>query len=225
LEFEVLNYYLYIVPRIGILHTICHAISVLGNRSEDAGLKNICIETGLVAEGPMNDVLSDKPYKQFKSSQTHLWSPDKIAMGTVHGVGGRKPWSRIIIHTFIDHLSKMTEDWNQQSFDKLLESPIFAKLMTQQANFLEHLRHDNEELSVLWMSYIDKMEKVVLDLVRATCEGKLSVYLGAIRSMLQWCFSYDKVNYVRYLSTYFAVTTILPEKKSDLYEAFKAGQV
>ncbi len=42
--------------------------------------------------------------------------------------------------------------------------------------------------------------------------------------MLPWCFAYDKVNYARYLSPYFAEMTNLPEKKPDVYEAFKAGQ-
>ena len=74
----------------------------------------------------------------------------------------------------------MTDDLNQQSFDKLLESPVFTKLMTQWANFLEHLCHNNGELSAFWMSYTDMMENVVLGLLRATREGKWSLHLNAI---------------------------------------------
>ena len=50
-------------------------------------------------------------------------------------------------------------------------------------------------------------------------------HLYDIRSILPWCFAYDKGNYARYLSPYFAEMTNLPEKKPDLYEAFKAGHV
>ncbi len=42
--------------------------------------------------------------------------------------------------------------------------------------------------------------------------------------MIPWCFAYDKVNYARYLSAYFAQMTNLPESSSLVYEAFKAGQ-
>ncbi len=54
--------------------------------------------------------------------------------------------------------------------------------------------------------------------------GNWSLHLNATRYMLPWCFAYDKVNYARYLSPYFAEMTNLPEKKPDVYEAFKAGQ-
>ena len=37
-------------------------------------------------------------------------------------------------------------------------------------------------------------------------------------------FAYDKVNYARYLSPYFAEMTNLPEKKPDVFGAFKDGQ-
>ena len=50
------------------------------------------------------------------------------------------------------------------------------------------------------------------------------VYLSANQSMIAWCFSYDKINYARYLSAYFAEITNLPEKNPCVYEAFKAGQ-
>ena len=42
--------------------------------------------------------------------------------------------------------------------------------------------------------------------------------------MLPWSFAYNKMNYTRYLSPYFSEITNLPEKKPDVYEAFKSGQ-
>ena len=40
----------------GTFHTICNALSILGKRFWDAGLKDICIEAGIVAEGSINGV-------------------------------------------------------------------------------------------------------------------------------------------------------------------------
>ncbi len=119
----------------------------------------------------------------------------------------------------------MADDLNQQDFDKLLESSVLAKLGTLWMDFLKHLRHLNGELSAFWMSYIDMMENVVLDLLHASCEVNWSLHLNATRSMLPWCFAYDKVNYARYLSPYFAEMTNLPEKKPDVYEAFKGRSI
>ena len=51
-------------------------------------------------------------------------------------------------------------------------------------------------------------------------EGNWCLHLSAIQSMIAWCFSYDKVNYARYLSAYFAEMTNRPEKNPCVYEAF-----
>ena len=41
-----------ILLRMGTFHTICNALSILGKRFRDAGLKDICIEAGIVVRGP-----------------------------------------------------------------------------------------------------------------------------------------------------------------------------
>ena len=48
----------------GTFHTICNALSILGKRFRDAGLKDICIEAGIVAEGSINGVLEGKHYNR-----------------------------------------------------------------------------------------------------------------------------------------------------------------
>jgi len=199
----------------GTLHTICNALYILGKRFGDAGLKDICVEAGLVAEGSMNSVFSSKHYKRSLRAHKHNYEALMRLAWEQFTVWVEENHEAVtMIHIFIDQLSNMTDDLNQQSFDKLPESPVFAKLTTQWASFLEHLRHDNGELSAFWMSYIDIMENVVLNLLCATHEGKWSLYLNAIRSMLPWCFAYDKVNYARYLSPYFSEMMNIPEKEA-----------
>ena len=110
---------------------------------------------------------------------------------------------------------------NQQNFDKLLNSAPLAKLITLWDKFTEH---DNGELSAYWMTYADIIENVVLGLLRSSHEGKWSLHVHAIKAMIPWCFAYDRMNYARYLSEYFAELTNLPVKNPDVYEEFKAGQ-
>ena len=38
------------IPRMGAFHTMCTLLSVIGKRFQDAGLKDLCIESGVVAE-------------------------------------------------------------------------------------------------------------------------------------------------------------------------------
>jgi hypothetical protein len=72
----------HILLRLGIFHTICNALSILGKRFRDAGLKDICIEAGLVAEGSLNGVLDGKHYNRavrvhkyiYEAFMRLLWS-------------------------------------------------------------------------------------------------------------------------------------------------------
>ena len=41
--------------------------------------------------------------------------------------------------------------------------------------------------------------------------------------MIPWCFAHDKVNYARYLTSYFAQMTNLAEKNPEVQRAFTSG--
>ncbi|XP_030267556.1 uncharacterized protein LOC115578638 [Sparus aurata] len=129
-----------------------------------------------------------------------------------------------MIKSFLEDVKVMTSELNQEKMTNLLQSPLSAELITLWTDFLEHLHHNNGELSAFWMPYIDMVEDVVLGLLRASREGDWELHLHAIRTMIPWCFAYDKMNYARYLSPYFAQMTNLPEKYPSVYEAFKTGQ-
>ena len=54
----------HILLRMGTFHTICNALSIIGKLFQDAGLKDICIEAGIVAEGSIRGVLDRKYYNR-----------------------------------------------------------------------------------------------------------------------------------------------------------------
>ena len=95
--------------------------------------------------------------------------------------------------------------------------------MTMWREFLNNLRESNGELSAFWMSYVDMVEGIVLGLLRASREGDWDLHLHSIRMMIPWCFAYDKVNYSRYLTPYFAQMTNLGDKNPEVQKAFKEG--
>ena len=54
--------YDYIILRLGTFHTICNLLSIIGKRFQDAGLRDICIESGILAEGSVSSVIEGKMY-------------------------------------------------------------------------------------------------------------------------------------------------------------------
>ena len=45
-----------VLPRMGMFHTICTLFRIIGKRYADAGLKDLCIESGVIAEGSIAGV-------------------------------------------------------------------------------------------------------------------------------------------------------------------------
>ena len=126
----------------------------------------------------------------------------------------------VVIKTFLDQVNRITDDLNQQRFSDLLQRPLLAELTPLWKDFLEHLRHNSVELAAFWMAYIDMVEAILIAILRASCEGNWNLNLHAVRNMISWCFAYDKLNYARYMSPYYAQMTNLPEKNPRVYEAF-----
>ena len=128
-----------------------------------------------------------------------------------------------IVNLFLERVRTMASDLKQEVFEEILQSHLLTEVMTAWREFLEKLRCDNGELSSFWMSYVDIVGGVVLGLLRASCEGNWDLHLTAIRMMIPWCFAYDKVNYARYLTPYYAKMTNLSETNPEVHEAFRQG--
>ena len=179
----------------GTFHTICNALSILGKRFRDAGLKDSCIEAGIDAEGSINGVLDGKHYNCAVRVHKYIYEAlMRLAWEEFLLWAEDNQEARTTIEAFVDKVNSMVCDVNQQEFDDLLDSPLLAKLMTLWSDFLEHLHHKNGELSTYWMSYVDIVESVMLGLLRVSREGNWCLHLNAIQSMIAWCFSYDKVD-------------------------------
>lgn len=51
-----------VIIRLGTFHTICKFLSILGKRFQDAGLRDLCIEAGIIAEGSVAAVMEGRHY-------------------------------------------------------------------------------------------------------------------------------------------------------------------
>ena len=53
-----------IILHLGTFHTICNLLSIIGKRFQDAGLSDVCIESGILAGGPVCGVMEGKVYNR-----------------------------------------------------------------------------------------------------------------------------------------------------------------
>ena len=48
-------------------------------------------------------------------------------------------------------------------------------------------------------------------------------HLSCVHQILPWCFSYDAVNYARYMSAYYSDKTSLPDEHPEVHEFMRNG--
>ena len=53
-----------IVLRMGVFHTICTMLAVIGKRFGDAGLRDLSVESGLIADASIVGVMNGKEYNR-----------------------------------------------------------------------------------------------------------------------------------------------------------------
>ena len=60
------------VIRLGVFHTICTLLATIGKSFQGAGLRDLCIESGVIAEGSVSGVMEGRKYNRAIRLQTSL---------------------------------------------------------------------------------------------------------------------------------------------------------
>lgn len=214
-----------VILRMGTFHTICNFLSVIGKRFQGSGLKSIIIEAGVVAEGSISGVLEGRQYN--RGVRTHKYMYEALL---------RLAWKEFLLwmqEHHADHVPSVEaglevirdlhEDLSQKVFEETLMNEELQGLMHYFTEYMDELRNNNGPLSAYWMSYID-MVSILIGLIRGTREGNWQLHMACIREYIPWVFAYDKVNYARYLSAYYAEMSQLSNNHPKIYEQFMEGK-
>ena len=213
-----------VIVRMGAFHTICTMLAIIGKRFQDAGFRDLCIESQVIAEGSVSGVLEGRRYSRavrlhkvvYKALMRQAWS------GFWTWIAERHNKRRSSVDDTLSSLHSLHDNVSEAEFQqKIIESSFFevAELFERHMLFL---RTDNGKLSQLWVSCLDLVD-ILLTLIRASTEGDWGLRLSSIRKLVPWCFAYDNVNYARYLSSCLSEMSHLEGEHPDVYTHFKSG--
>ena len=214
-----------IILRLGVFHTICTLLATIGKRFQDGGLRDLCVEAGVIADGSVAGVMDGRKYNRairlhkllYESFMRLAWK-------------GFLPWIEINHSDEQVHLEEsltivngLCEDVSQATVREMMANQSCKHIFKLFEVYLDYLRKENGALSAFWMSYVDMVE-VMLGLIRASREGDWKLHLESIREMIPWCFAYDKLNYARSLPYYYAQMSRIAIDHQDVHEQFMQGQ-
>ena len=209
-----------IVIRMGAFHTSCTLLAILGKRFGDAGLRELAIEIGIIEDGSISGVLEGRQYNRaIRMHKLTYEALNRLAWDSfVECVGEKEE----IFEELSECIEEMSNCIDTDTFHETLSKSVYMRVANLFDEHQEFLKKENGDLSALWMSYID-MVGVMLDILRASREGNWQLHLASIKTMIPWCFAYDKVNYARYLSAYYQEMVLLPETQPEVHEYMTSG--
>ena len=180
LEIKTKNADLYkpIVLRLGTFHTLCTLLSIIGKRFQDAGLKDLCIESGVVAEGSISALMEGRGYNRavrfhkisYEAFMRVAWA------GFLPWIESHHPQDADQTEKALEDIGSLADDLQKASHDQVMHSQPFKLLFERSKEYLKHLRRTNGPLSTFWMSYIDIIE-LMLHMIRASREGDWMLHL------------------------------------------------
>ena len=213
-----------IVLMMGNFHTICNLMSTVGKMFGEAGLRDLAVESGVIAEGFITKVLEGKQYN--RAVRLHKLTYEALM---------RLAWARFqdwLKHNHAEYLPMLNEkiclvyelrdNISHETHATALTSESCKKILDLFEMYLDVLRHDSGPLAAFWMTYIEMIE-ILLGLLRADREGDWCLHLSCIRDMIPWCFAMDKINYLMYLPVYYAQMSRLHETCPHLHAHFQIG--
>ncbi|KAG8180959.1 hypothetical protein JTE90_024708 [Oedothorax gibbosus] len=153
------------------------------------------VESGIIAEGSVNGILSGKHYN--RSIRCHKLVYEAL--------------SRLLWNAFLGLLSVDQHSESIKICERLCElfelgilreelPKNFISLMESFNKFVDEGCKSNATFA-FWASYLD-MIGCLLNFLRATRSADWSLHLAATEKMIPWFFTYDHVNYARYLPIY-----------------------
>ena len=207
-----------LVVRLGSFHTKMSYLACIGQRYKDAGLSDIFVESGLVVSGSLAGVMNGKHYN--RGVRAH-----KLASEAFQRLRFLKFLESIPEEEskeIQDLISKLYSTFPTKDYREILEDQKLSNVISAYDQFNQSQIQKNGNFA-FWSSYIGMVEELLL-FIRATREGNWLLHLSAVRNMLPWYFTYNRINYSRYLTAYYLEMCDLPKTHPDIHEKFMSGE-
>ena len=171
----------------GNFHSICNLLSTIGKLFGDAGLRDLAVESGVIAEGSMNKVLDGKQYNRavrlhkltYETQMRLAWSGFEEWLEANHAEALPKHNHTIRV------MYKVRQNLCRATHDAAMADESCQMIIDLFLTYLNVLRHEKGQLAAFWMAYVE-MVYILLGLLRADIEGDWPLHLSCMRSMIPW---------------------------------------
>ncbi|KAG1671659.1 hypothetical protein GQR58_016336 [Nymphon striatum] len=170
-------------------------LSIIGKLFRDAGLRDLAVESGVIAEGSIDKVLDGKQYN--RGVRLHKLTYEALMRLVWKGF---LEWLENNHSTDLPHLDEtfrvvmaMHGDTCATTLESSRNEESCQRILHLLCCYLNVLKNDSGHLAAFWMIYLEMVE-ILLGLIRADREGAWYLHLASIKSAsLVLCYGQDKL--------------------------------
>ena len=212
-----------LVVIMGGFHSLMILLGVIGSRFGDAGIRELAVQSGVVAEGSMDKVISGKHYNRAVRLHKIVYEALMRVLMQEFESSLTDDSSACMLNEEKHQMEKLKLDLKPEEFERVLHSNEFHKWEGQFNAYVLDIKEKGTDLARFWLSYLELCE-LMLNLIYATRTGSWELYLSCVEEVMPWTFAYDRQNYARYLVPFLNDMRGLSVTMPEVYRALKDGQ-
>lgn len=194
-----------LIPQLGGLHVSMNFLKILGQHTQDVGLAEVWIESGLMGPNSTEKALTGKSYA--KGIRAHKLTVQAL-------------W-QLLIPQLLEYLEELDQGLKDDienavrsnepdDYSALIAILASAKFRTHLSTFAQ----DQDPNFQFWWQYMN-MVCILLRFIRAQRDGLWDLHVVTFRQMLPYFHRYDHTNYARWGCVYLAEMQTLPDEVKD----------
>lgn len=186
-----------LVLMLGGFHLLMMYLAILGCRYGDAGLREIAVQSEVIAEGSIDKALEGKHYNRAVRMHKVMYEAlcrllyEKFEAW----MADNNPEVLSQSREFLEDLKLNT---SQEKFEAFKEEGVVKELYEFYLKYLALIEKEGSDLQRFWLTYLQLCE-LLLNLIFATRVGDWELYLSCVEEVIPWAFAYDRQKYARYL--------------------------
>ena len=212
-----------VVVMMGGFHLLMMLLGVIGSRFGDAGIRELAVQSDVVAEGSIDKVISGKHYNRAVRLHKIVYEALMRVLMQEFESSLTDESSACMLNEEKHQMEQLKLDLEPEEFERVLHSNEFHKWEGQFNAYVLDIKEKGTDLARFWLSYLELCE-LMLNLIYATRTGSWELYLSCVEEVIPWTFAYDRQNYARYLVPFLNDMRGLSVTMSEVYRAFKDGQ-
>lgn len=211
------------VLRLGGFHTALTFIAVIGKRYEESGLEDLLIEAGVYGSNSVLRIMKGKVYNKGVRAMKLLM--EAFSRVRVYSLASQIKKKKECAD-YIDSISKLKEavGLNDETACREILQDIENKsnLVTEELAEIRERSKNESGTFEFWDEFIEMIE-ILLRFIRAERDGIWTLHIDALSEMLPYFFAYDRVNYARWATVYFADMKSLCHTAKEVNDEFMNG--